>query len=74
MNKDKKTKTNAKKNVDNINIEETFKRLDKIISKLEDDKCSLKDSIKLYKEGLDCINITKNCLDNIKHELEIIDE
>lgn len=74
MNKNKKTKANVKKNIDSVNIEETFKKLDKIISKLEDDKCSLKDSIKLYKEGLDYINLTKNSLDNIKHELEIIDE
>lgn len=74
MNKNKKTKTNVEKNIDSVNIEETFKKLDKIISKLEDDKSSLKDSIKLYKEGLDYINLTKNSLDNIKHELEIIDE
>ena len=30
--------------------------------------------LKLYKEGLDYINLTKKSLDNIKHELEIIDE
>lgn len=74
MTKNKKSKVNVKKNIENIDIEESFKKLDKIITKLENDKCSLKDSIELYKEGLDYINLTKNSLDSIKHELEILDE
>ena len=66
-------KTNKKTKSD-VSIENSFKKIDAILDKLENDDCSLNDCIKYYKEGIDYLNQARNSLDNIKKELEILDE
>jgi exodeoxyribonuclease VII small subunit len=65
-------------------FEDSFKRLEKILEKLESDDCTLDETIALYEEGL---KLTKICYDklntaelrikeinkNFKGELEIKD-
>ena len=65
-------------------FEDSFKRLEKILEKLESDDCTLDETITLYEEGL---KLTKTCYDklntaelrikeinkNLKGELEIKD-
>ena len=65
-------------------FEDSFKRLEKILEKLESDDCTLDETIILYEEGL---KLTKTCYDklntaelrikeinkNLKGELEIKD-
>ena len=43
-------------------FEDTFKRLEKILEKLESDDCTLDDTISLYEEGL---KLTKVCYDKL---------
>lgn len=56
----------------NINIEESFKSLDKIIDKMSSDKCSIEENIKLYEEGSNIIKNLKKSIDNIEKKLEIL--
>jgi exodeoxyribonuclease VII small subunit len=50
-------------------FEDSFKRLEVILEKLESEDCALEDTIKLYEEGL---NLTKVCYDKLNNaELRI---
>lgn len=50
-------------------FEESFSRLEDILTKLEDENCTLEDTIKLYEEGL---TLTKDCYQRLNNaELRI---
>ncbi len=55
-------------------LEETFESLEDIISKLEDDSISLKDSIDLYGKGAKLLSKCKEELNGIEKEMIIIGE
>ncbi len=57
-----------------FHLEEAFESLEDIISKLEDDSTSLKDSIDLYGKGAKLISKCKEELNGIEKEMIIISE
>ncbi len=56
-----------------IKFEEALERLAEINEKLESDKISLDDSIKLFKEGIELSKLCQNKLDEAKLEIEKFD-
>ncbi len=53
-----------------VNFENSMKRLDEIVQKLESGKLSLEESIALYKEGSVLAESCKNALDAAKLPVE----
>lgn len=62
------------KKKENFQIEEAFKQLEDIVSKLESDEVSLKDSLTLYSEGAKLLAQCKDELTGIEKEMIIIGE
>lgn len=59
---------------DTFHLEEAFKEIEEIISKLESDSVPLKDSIALYGRGAKLLSACKNELTGIEKEMIIIGE
>lgn len=57
-----------------IQLEEAFKQLEEIISKLESDKIPLKESLELYGEGAALLSACKEELSGIEKEMIIISD
>lgn len=57
-----------------LNIEESFKVLDKIIDQMDDDKCSIENSIELYEKGVRLINDLSKKIDKIDKELKVLNK
>ena len=57
----------------NIKFEEALEKLAEINEKLESDKISLEDSVKLFKEGLELSKLCQKKLDEAKLEIENIE-
>ncbi|MDE6761232.1 MAG: exodeoxyribonuclease VII small subunit [Lachnospiraceae bacterium] len=57
-----------------FHLEEAFESLEDIISKLEDESISLKDSIDLYGKGAKLLSKCKEELNGIEKEMIIIGE
>ena len=55
---------------EDVNFENSMKRLDEIVQKLESGKLSLEESIALYKEGSVLAESCKNALDAAKLSVE----
>lgn len=55
-------------------VEAAFEELEDIISKLESEDVSLKDSIALYEQGAKLVSACKEELDGIEKEMIIIGE
>lgn len=55
-------------------FEESLKRLDSIVRKLEDTSVSLEESIKLYEEGMEISRYCTKILDEAVLKIEKIDE
>ena len=53
-------------------IEESFEKLDKIVSQLEDGSLSMNEAFKLYKEGVQLVNNCNNMLDKIEKQLVVL--
>lgn len=53
-------------------IEESFEKLDKIVSQLEDGSLSMNEAFKLYKEGVQLVNNCNNMLDKVKKQLVVL--
>lgn len=52
-------------------IEESFEKLDKIVSQLEDGSLSMNEAFKLYKEGVQLVNNCNNMLDKVEKQLVV---
>lgn len=61
-----------KENLVEFNVEEGLKRLEEINAKLADKSITLKDSLDLYKEGVELATKCKEQLEGIEHELQVI--
>lgn len=61
-----------KENLVEFNVEEGLKRLEEINAKLADKSITLKDSLDLYKEGVELAAKCKEQLEGIEHELQVI--
>lgn len=53
-------------------IEESFEKLDKIVSQLEDGRLSMNEAFKLYKEGIQLVNNCNNMLDKVEKQLVVL--
>lgn len=56
-----------------MSFEETIEQLEGVIDKLENDKVSLSDSLKLYNDG---VKLVKNCsdmLDKVEKQVKILE-
>lgn len=57
------------------NFEESMRKIEEIINKLESDEISLDESIKLYQEGIELTSFCYNKLNEIeKQSIKILDE
>lgn len=52
-------------------FEESMKRLEEIVSALENPELPLEEAMSLYKEGTQCSRFCREKLENARHELEI---
>ena len=55
-----------------MKIEETFEKLDTIISKLEDKDTSLEDAFKAYEEGIGMVKDCNNSLDKVQKQIIVL--
>ena len=53
-------------------IEESFEKLDNIVSQLEDGSLSMNEAFKLYKEGVQLVNNCNNMLDKVEKQLVVL--
>ena len=53
-------------------IEESFEKLDKIVSQLEDGSLSMNEAFKLYNEGVQLVNNCNNMLDKVEKQLVVL--
>lgn len=53
-------------------IEESFEKLDKIVSQLGDGSLSMNEAFKLYKEGVQLVNNCNNMLDKVEKQLVVL--
>lgn len=58
----------------NISLEERFKNLDEILSKLEDSQVSLDESFELYKKGIDEIKAANEALDKVEKAMLVLNQ
>lgn len=58
--------------VKSATIEESFEKLDKIVSQLEDGSLSMNEAFKLYKEGVQLVNNCNNMLDKVEKQLVVL--
>lgn len=63
-------KTNIKTSNKNVSIEDSFKNLDKIIEKMDDEKCSIEEGIELYEKGTKILNELSKKIEKIDNELK----
>ena len=59
-------------NSKDFNIEEAFKRLEEINTKLESPQISLKESLELYSEGVNLVACCKENLEGVEKEIQIL--
>lgn len=57
-----------------LNIEESFKSLDKIIEQMDDDKCSIEKGLELYESGVKMINELSKKIDKIDKDLKVLNK
>lgn len=57
-----------------LNIEESFKSLDKIIEQMDDDKCSIEKGLELYESGVKMINELSKKIDKIDRDLKVLNK
>lgn len=57
-----------------LNIEESFKTLDKIIEQMDDDKCSIEKGIELYEKGVKLINDLSKRIEKIDKDLKVLNK
>lgn len=55
-----------------MSFEESCLRLEEIISKLEDEKLPLDESVKLYEEGMKLVVKCNNELSNVERKIKIL--
>ena len=75
----KKTKKNTEVNenieeLENLSVEEAFKRVDDVISAMQEDDISLEDSFRRYKEGMDLLKAATAMIDKVEKEALKISE
>ena len=62
----------ADKNIENIDLEEAMKRLDKITEELSREGISLEDSLSLYEEGVKLVRLCNKKLEETERRIKIL--
>ena len=62
------------KNSTEIDIDQSFKNIDKIINELSNDKTSIEKSIKLYEDGINLIKNLKKSINKVEKKIEVLSE
>lgn len=62
----------ADKNIENIELEEAMKRLDKITEELSREGVSLEDSLALYEEGVRLVRVCNKKLEDTERRIKIL--
>ena len=57
-----------------LNIEESFKTLDKIIEQMDDEKCSIEKGIELYEKGVKLVNELSKKIEKIDKDLKVLNK
>lgn len=70
----KENKKTSKNKKDNLNIKQTFDKLDKILENMEKDNIDIEKNLELYEEALSLINNCKKSIEESKAKLEILEE
>ena len=60
--------------LENLSVEEAFKRVDDVISAMQEDDISLEDSFRRYKEGMDLLKAATAMIDKVEKEALKISE
>lgn len=55
-----------------LDFEKAIRSLEKIIEQLENNECSLDESIKLFENGVELINVCKSSLKNAQDKINAI--
>lgn len=55
-------------------LENSFRRLDEIIEKMEQGELSLEESFKLYKEGIALVSSCNESIDKVEKEIKVIED
>lgn len=70
-----KKEANKKETVrKDLSIEDSFKALDKIISQMDDEKCSIEKSIELYENGIKLVNDISKKIEKIDKDLKVLNK
>ncbi len=56
----------------NMSIEESFKAIDKIITDMDNEKCTIEKSIELYEKGIKILNDVNKKVDKIEKDLKVL--
>ena len=62
----------VKKVDNNMSIEESFKAIDKIITDMDNEKCTIEKSIELYEKGIKILNDVNKKVDKIEKDLKVL--
>lgn len=57
-----------------LNIEDSFKEIDKIIEQMDNDKCSIEKSLELYENGVKLVNDLSKKIEKIDKELRVLNK
>ena len=57
-----------------LNIEESFSTLDKIIEQMDDDTCSIEKGIELYEKGVKLVNELSKKIEKIDKDLKVLNK
>ena len=57
-----------------LNIEDSFKEIDKIIEQMDNDKCSIEKSLELYESGVKLVNDLSKKIEKIDKELKVLNK
>lgn len=57
-----------------LNIEDSFKTLDKIIDQMDDEKCSIEKGIELYEKGVKLVNELSKKIEKIDKDLRVLNK
>lgn len=57
-----------------MNIEETFEKLEEVISIMEKPETGLEETFDLYKQGLDMIRKCNDSIESIEKQISVLEE
>lgn len=70
----KKNDNNEEINIDELNIEECFSEIEKMIDELNEDNLSLEDSFEVYNKAVKYVKLCNDKIDRVEKKIKIIEE